>query len=488
MAHLSFKPYLKQKKPFGFHLFYLFLGANLLVVNLLQAQDSPLDNLIEIQVREVSLDSALRKITEMSGLFFSYNADIIPGKQLFTLYERQKSVQSTLEKLLTGTGLEFKLVGDQVIVFRTPLAVLQEVKFKDHVMMFGTVTDESTGLPIEGVNVFVAKSMLGDATDPNGFFSIDQLPMGTYDITFSHVAYELGVKKISVESSNDVALKVSLISKLDQLESIEIISSRDKSWERYLKMFQTSFLGATPNASRCVITNDHVLDFQYYGNQDLLVAYASEPLIIENWALGYKIFYVLELFEQHGGTTRYVGKSRFEEMQPSDEGELKRWQKNRTKSYRGSLEHFITSLTSDRLRKEGFLIYKVYDLPTSGPVPYYEVDLSSIVKNGAHMYEKKVSFRDYLQVAYLREIEPIAYLEEKQKLLSNNMASPVGLNYRMADEARSNRQVSYIQLNIPTVSVDVRGFIYNPLALTTLGYWSWERMADSLPIEYVPEK
>lgn len=468
---------------FHFIVAVLFLSTNTVAFS----QAPVLDRVVNIQVWEATLDSALAKVSEVSGIFFSYNADIVPARQKFTLAESSKSIKYVLSKLLTGTGLEYKVVGDQVVIYKPLPVVAEEAKFKEHVMLFGTVTDHETGQPIEGVNVFVAKSMIGDATDQNGFFSVSDLPLGTYEITFSHVAYELGVKKIAVEDTVDIALRVSLASKLDQLESIEIISTKDKSWERYLRMFQASFLGSTPNANRCVITNDHVLDFQYYGNEDLLIAYASEPLIIENWALGYRIYYVLELFEQHRGTTRYVGKSKFEELEPSDEGEMKRWQKNRLKAYRGSLEHFITALTTNRLRKEGFLIYKVYDLPTTGPVPYYEVNINSVLRAGSHYYERKMSFKDYLQVIYLRETEPIAYLEEKQRMLSNNLASPSGLNYRMADEIGGNRQVSYLQLNIPTISVDTRGFIYDPLAVTTLGYWSWERLAESLPIEYEPE-
>jgi hypothetical protein len=276
-----------------------------------QSQKTVLDKVIDIQVWEVNLDSAIMRVSEVSGIFFSYNADIVPVKQKFTLAEANKSVKYVLSKLLTGTGLEYKLIGDQVIIFKPQVSV-EEAKFKEHVTLFGTVTDDATGAPIEGVNVFVAKSMLGDGTDQNGFFSIDHLPLGTYEVTFSHVAYQLGVKRITIEDTTDIALRIALVSKLDQLESIEIISTKDKSWERHLRAFQTAFLGSTPNASRCVITNDHVLDFQYYGNDDLLIGYASEPLIIENWALGYRIYYVLELFEQRGGTTRYVGKSRFE--------------------------------------------------------------------------------------------------------------------------------------------------------------------------------
>lgn len=451
----------------------------------LQAQDL-LGRKVDVKVWEVSLDSALAAVSDAAGIFFSYNADLVPAKQKFTLAEHQKPVRDILDKLLTGTGLEHKIIGDQVVIVKAGAAGEPQEGFEDGVTMFGTVTDYQTGLPIEGVNVFVAKSMLGDATDENGFFSIERLPLGSYDLTFSHVGYKLGVKKIDIREKKDVALKVALESKLDELESIEIVSTRDKRWEKYLRSFQEAFLGATPNASRCVITNDHVLDFQYYENEDLLVAYADEPLVIENWALGYRLYYVLELFELSRGTTRYVGKSRFEELEPSDEGERKRWQRNRLKSYRGSIEHFIRALSEDKLRKEGFLIYKVYDLPISSTVPYYEVNISSMLKGGSHAYEKKLSFKDYLQVIYLRETEPVAYLEEKHRIMSNNAASTIGLNFRFVDESLTNRQVSYLQLNIPTVSVDKRGFIYDPLAVTTLGYWSWERVAEMLPIEYQP--
>ncbi len=452
-----------------------------------EGQTQQTDRLIDIQVREVNLDSAFTMISDISGVFFSYNAELIPQKQLFTLAELQRPLHEVLKKLLTGTGLEYKVVGDQIVILKPAVTTNEEQK-EDYVLLFGTVTDEETGAPIQGVNVFIAESMLGGATDQNGFFSIERLPLGTYNLTFSHIAYELGVKKIPIEKLQDVALKVSLVSKLDQLESIEIVSTRDKRWERYLRQFQTSFLGATPNASRCVITNDHVLDFQYYENEDLLVAYASEPLVIENWALGYKIYYILELFEHSRGTTRYVGKSKFEELTPSDVGEMKRWEKNRLKSYRGSIGHFINALTENRLRKEGFQLYKVYDLPINNPVPYYEVNIASIIKDGSHAYERKLSFKDYMQVIYLRESEPVAYVEEKQKLMSNNAASTVGLNYKLVDESLTNKQISYLQLNIPTVSVDKRGFIYDPLAVTTLGYWSWERLAEQLPIEYEPPK
>ena len=145
-------------KSYRFHFLFSILLLDCCCTVSAQSQKSVLDRVIDVQVWEVNLDSAIIRVSEVSGIFFSYNADIVPIKQKFTLAESNKSVKYVLSKLLTGTGLEYKLIGDQIIIFKPQVAV-EEAKFKEHVMLFGTVTDDATGAPIEGVNVFVAKSI-----------------------------------------------------------------------------------------------------------------------------------------------------------------------------------------------------------------------------------------------------------------------------------------------------------------------------------------
>lgn len=53
----------------------------------------------------------------------------------------------------------------------------------------GTVTDNETGDVIPGVNVLILDLERGDATDPDGVYSIQNIPLGTYSVRFSFIGY-----------------------------------------------------------------------------------------------------------------------------------------------------------------------------------------------------------------------------------------------------------------------------------------------------------
>lgn len=55
--------------------------------------------------------------------------------------------------------------------------------------IFGTVIDAKTGLPLEGANVFLANTMMGDATDAEGNFMIKNVPTGPFDLVASMIGY-----------------------------------------------------------------------------------------------------------------------------------------------------------------------------------------------------------------------------------------------------------------------------------------------------------
>ncbi len=54
----------------------------------------------------------------------------------------------------------------------------------------GLVTDAGTQEPLVGVNVLVVDTPLGAATDANGRFTIEAVPVGTYRLTFRYIGYE----------------------------------------------------------------------------------------------------------------------------------------------------------------------------------------------------------------------------------------------------------------------------------------------------------
>lgn len=82
----------------------------------------------------------------------------------------------------------------------------------------GYVTDSQTNEPIPGVNVIVDETGFGAATNVRGFYIINNLPPGSYSVTFSAIGYQ---KKqfINVKISVDFTTKIDV--ELSQ-ESIEL--------------------------------------------------------------------------------------------------------------------------------------------------------------------------------------------------------------------------------------------------------------------------
>lgn len=72
----------------------------------------------------------------------------------------------------------------------------------------GTVTDENTGEPLPGVNVYISELAQGAATDADGNFEIDNIEAGTYTLTASFVGYEQHEATIEVNEGETVELNI----------------------------------------------------------------------------------------------------------------------------------------------------------------------------------------------------------------------------------------------------------------------------------------
>jgi len=69
----------------------------------------------------------------------------------------------------------------------------------------GTVVDGKTGRPLQEVNVFIEKTMLGAATDEKGEYAIFNVPIGIYRIIASRIGFEPDVREVKVHPGENIA-------------------------------------------------------------------------------------------------------------------------------------------------------------------------------------------------------------------------------------------------------------------------------------------
>lgn len=93
----------------------------------------------------------------------------------------------------------------------------------------GFVYDAESGEPMMFTPVLLEGTTFGGSTDVNGFYSINKIPVGTYNLLSSSVGYDTIRLAIQVEAGQIINQKLQLQKKSVELGSVEISSKREEA-------------------------------------------------------------------------------------------------------------------------------------------------------------------------------------------------------------------------------------------------------------------
>lgn len=345
------------------------------------------------------------------------------------------------------------------------------------VAVFGTVR-AADGETLPGVNVYLSGTQRGAATDASGAFRIENVPPGAYRLVASFIGYTTAVREIRVGAQD--AGPFAFVLEPSAVESAEAVvtAEGDARWQRRYERFKRVLIGESENAARTEIENPWVLDFR--DRFGALTATASEPLVVVNRALGYRLHYDLRAFEATDTRVRYDGEERFEPLEPADAAEAARWETARAQAYRGSLRHLLQALRAGRAEAEGFT-FMHRRLTSDGQAlaeyvgrPVAEGSLVAAVdsaETGAPGWYR-LGFDGLLGVTYKREPEVPAYLTSEW--------------FREGRSTPRPEQRSDLRLEGSSALIDPKGDPDDPFAVASMGYLAFERLGDLVPAEYVP--
>ena len=220
----------------------------------------------------------------------------------------------------------------------------------------GTVFNKESNQPLQGASVFAQNTTLGPTTNAEGKFSL-QLPAGGYELVITFTGYTTESKRISSADAENRNLYFELKPKEKEMETVSIVATSEvkDGWKKYGDFFLEHFIGKTANSASCNITNPEVLKFYFSKKKNRLKVLATEPLLIENKALGYNIKYTLDSFT-HAYETQvslYTGYPLFEEMTVANNEQKNTWEMARQKAYKGSILHFMRSIYKKELKEIG---------------------------------------------------------------------------------------------------------------------------------------
>ena len=86
--------------------------------------------------------------------------------------------------------------------------------------MKGKVTDGTA--PIPSVNILIVGENVGTATNLDGHYSLDLIPIGEYELRFSVVGYETQFIDVIIQPNKTLELDVKLNSKMIELGEVQV--------------------------------------------------------------------------------------------------------------------------------------------------------------------------------------------------------------------------------------------------------------------------
>jgi len=293
---------------------------------------------------------------------------------------------------LPSLGILFILL----ILFNcTPSAFSQIVK--------GTVFDKNTKDPVGYAYLYFSGTFSGTQTDQNGNFTLDASVNRSIPLTISAIGYYSVTLN---EYLTGKPLSVYLIPKVYELNEVKISAkSLARKRKSNLLLFKEYFLGTTDNARECEILNESDITFNYDSDRDTLKAYALNPILIDNRALGYKITYYLDKFEyiRDKESFSFRGNISFQKDLNKEQSREEHFERKRKNAYLGSRMHFFRALWYDDLRSTGFRVGGV----TSDNLSYKDIVIVDADK-------KFLKYNETLSISYYtKNLTGLEFLKEK---------------------------------------------------------------------------
>ena len=420
------------------------------------AQTIDLNQKVTISYQQEPLGSVLKKIEQKYQLKFSYSNSLLPIQKKVTLQVNNQTLQQAFEQLFTPIDIRFALIGGQIVLKKDrsttrttqkkPAVEPSTAQSDDGSSITIQILDASTSLPITAVNVVRVDSLLISNSNKTGLVRFNLKSDKLFKLDFTHVGYQKASLTINPQAKRQYTLW--MIPKVERLAPITISINRDKRWKKLFNKFKNDFLGTSSNAAQCKILNPWVVEFVETTEGITLKKTSKDTLEIENNALGYKVFFLLNRFDLSQNVVHYRGRCHFLELPPKNRKQSRRWSRNRKRAYRGSFQHFLASMARKTSLKDGFEVLFSKSPPGKNNGIFFTIDLTRIIKRNKQTKQYTLTMPYYMKVVYNRELEEFNYLKWYKKS-----------NPWIRRPLRPGNQSSWIYLKSGTLTFDKQGNI-----------------------------
>lgn len=202
-----------------------FVGSFLVLITLLFPFRLSAQEHLSIIATDTSLASIFDQIRNQSEIDFIYNDELLAKCDKVSINVKDVSIEDVLEMCLDKSILAYQKINHTIIIIPASEVPTPSENKVIYGKLKGSVIDHDARIPLSGATVLVISNdgMRASATDVNGNFKFNKIPVGRHSVRVSYIGYgESIVSELFVGSSRETFVNVSLSEKIDSLGEVSI--------------------------------------------------------------------------------------------------------------------------------------------------------------------------------------------------------------------------------------------------------------------------
>jgi len=227
---------------------------------------------VSVSARNQTINQVLDEITLQTGYYFTYNADLITGKQKVQYKVSGVFLEDALDSLLKDERFDYRMIDRNIVIYKKndfpPTPISENI---DRSILIGRVQDYRTGKPLPYATIALYGTSLGSITNQEGNFSF-KIPTNLADpmLVVSFMGYKnlLLPVKYPLEENQVIRLEKDMIPLQEVIIRIAdpgllLAEAIERIPENYLEDHSTMtafYRESVKRNDHCMVYSEAVLD------------------------------------------------------------------------------------------------------------------------------------------------------------------------------------------------------------------------------------
>jgi outer membrane receptor protein involved in Fe transport len=175
---------------------------------------------VSLELADVSLDAALKQLTNQAGLNITYSPAVLPAGKRVTIKASDIAVVTALTEILFRSGLDVVVDRDGTLALVVCQHPAPRAEVLDSGTIVGRVTDKATGIPLAGATVVVEGTRLSATTTSDGQYHIPGVAEGTWTLRVRYIGYATSVATVIVGREGQARNDFELLRSVQRLDDV----------------------------------------------------------------------------------------------------------------------------------------------------------------------------------------------------------------------------------------------------------------------------